>query len=128
MEVVALPKSKEIAWAQGEWDELGAWGRAVRIQAALYSARSSKAALADRLGVSDNTLGDWAFGDKGCDWSRWISVACALGLEGHELWRPDPEEVRHAEKVLDEMRPGLRKAPRLPVRQKEEGPPRKTRG
>lgn len=124
MLVVAVPK--DVAFAQSEWDEIGAWGRAVRMLAALKHTKSNKTDLAERLGLSFNTVHAWLAGDKDADYGRWISIAATLGLP--ELWKPSAEVIEEAEKELDQTRPDLRRQPRLPVRrrpERDDGAPRK---
>lgn len=112
MELVPIPK--DIAFAQAEWDEIGAWGRATRINAAVVVSGMAQTDLAERLGLSQNTIGSWIFGDKDADWSRWISISNVLGLG--ELWRPTDQQRKAAEARLAMMRPELRSAPPQPVR------------
>lgn len=127
MQLVPVPK--DVAFAQAEWDEIGAWGRALRISSALAWSGKTKTDLAERLGLSFNTVNSWILGDKDADWARWISIAQVLGLP--ELWDPArdaPAAFRKAEAELDAMRPGLRGAPRAGVRKRaEEPPPKKKR-
>jgi len=113
-----VPPPKEIAFAQAEWDEIGAWGRAARILSAIYAAGGSKTELAERLGTSFNTINSWTMGDKDADWSRWISIATVLGVS--ETWQPSPDLLARAEHDLDEARPHLRSSPPRPVRRSAE--------
>lgn len=121
MELVAIPK--EIAYVQAEWDEIGAWGRAVRIMAAFQRSGLSKADFAERLKMSANTVGSWLAGDKDADWSRLISINAIAGLT--ETWKPSEAERKAAEEKVAELRPALRHAPRRPVRAREEPAPKK---
>lgn len=93
MLLVAIPL--DIAIAQAKWEALSTKERGTRIHAALIAKGSTKTGLAERLGVSFNTVQSWIVGAKEADWARWMAVCLALGLE--EKWEPSAKDLAAAQ-------------------------------
>lgn len=93
----------QIAFAQAQWASFTARERAAWVLATLEHRHLRKSELAERLGVSPQTVHAWTSGDSQFDWSRRMSICLALTLP--ETWEPPKDALAQALKKLDALRP-----------------------